>query len=637
MSPSLHASLLSVFGWVLRGSFMAGILIVLILALQFLMKNKLESRWKYLLWIPVVIRLLLPSAPESSLSLYNVFSLEAIAPGIHQQTQGLSFWHKWWKESGTESEIAVQAEPTFVAERNGFIREAAGATDPSQLSVHSQDRPMWWSGFKQLSFTNMLMLAWLSGVLILTVKTVCDQLRLKQALRTGRPIETPRLSSLFDETKLLLGVKRKVRFVASEHIPGPAVVGFYKPVVVISPRLLVTLKKEQIQYILAHEFAHIRRWDVAMNWIMHIVLILHWFNPLVWLAVHRARQDQEIACDACALDRLSPQKNNAYGQTIIHVLEHFSGSPHQPGLAALSATHKQLKRRLTMIKQFQKKSYHMSILGMTMILALGSVTLVDAKESDAKSTAQMASVQSEQDSKAALNKQWSYNLPEQITASSVNLESYTKEQEKAVKKATEAAKLIPAEDIKFIENEINRIKELTLESDDMYVLFHKYKDLNSGLDLSYWGGIQQYTAYEDYLNKAAALEGSILEHPSNLPAGYTFSKARIEGPIEGKFINEVRAEGKKSGKPIYAKKIDWKEAATIRLEYSNGKDVLAISKSTLNSEGSTKKGFFEDDFPAHIYPKYVFWHTDKFEYSISTTTDMPKKQKIEILKAAVKE
>lgn len=80
MSPSLHASLLSVFGWVLRGSFMAGILIVLILALQFLMKNKLESRWKYLLWIPVVIRLLLPSAPESSLSLYNVFSLEAIAP-----------------------------------------------------------------------------------------------------------------------------------------------------------------------------------------------------------------------------------------------------------------------------------------------------------------------------------------------------------------------------------------------------------------------------------------------------------------------------------------------------------------------------------------------------------------------------
>lgn len=170
----------------------------------------------------------------------------------------------------------------------------------------------------------------------------------------------------------------------------------------------------------------------------------------------------------------------------------------------------------------------------------------------------------------------------------------------------------------------------------MYVLFHKYKDLNSGLDLSYWGGIQQYTAYEDYLNKADALEGSILEHPSNLPAGYTFSKARIEGPIEGKFINEVRAEGKKSGKPIYAKKIDWKEAATIRLEYSNGKDVLAISKSTLDSEGSTKKGSLKMTSPL-ISIKIRFWHTDKFEYSISTTTDMPKKQKIEILKAAVKE
>ena len=78
---------------------------------------------------------------------------------------------------------------------------------------------------------------------------------------------------------------------------------------------------------------------------MHIILIIHWFNPLLWLAVHKARQDQEMACDAYALNRMSPQ-NNAYGQTIIHVLDHFSGNQRQPGLAGLSATHKQMKRRL---------------------------------------------------------------------------------------------------------------------------------------------------------------------------------------------------------------------------------------------------------------------------------------------------
>lgn len=621
MSHTLHENLLLFFGWVIRGSFMAGIMIVLVLMLQFLLKNKIEARWRYWLWFPVAIRLLLPWAPESSLSLYNVLSLEAIVPGIHQQTQVSPLW----KETGRIS-AAIHVERSMHPEASGTSEVPA----PSLESGPVQNSGYWWNGFKQIGFTNILMSVWLAGVLLLAVKTVYDQLRLKQALRTGRKIDTPLLTAVFHETKQQLGVKQTVQFVASERIPGPAVVGFNKPAIVISPSLLITLQKDQLQYILAHEFAHIQRRDVAVNWLMHIILIIHWFNPLLWLAVHKARQDQEMACDACALNRMSPQQNHAYGQTIIHVLDHFSGNQRQPGLAGLSATHKQMKRRLTMIKHFHKKSYRLSILGMAMILALGSVTLVNAKESDAGNVTSKASVQSEQDG-AVVN-----NVPDIIDPKGdIDRELYKKEREKAEKKAEAAAKALTPEDKKYIEAETNRVKKLSEETGDMYVLYHKYKDLNSGFDLSYWGGMEKFTAYEDYLNRASTLEGSILKRPANLPEGYKFSKARIEGPTEGKFLDEVRAEGKESGKPIYAKKIDWKEAATIRLEYTNGKDTLAISKFMLDSEGSKKKGFFEDDFPAHIYPKYVFWHDGGFEYSISTTWDMTREQKIEILKAAV--
>ncbi|WP_339221797.1 M56 family metallopeptidase [Paenibacillus sp. FSL W7-1332] len=621
MSHTLHENLLLFFGWVIRGSFMAGIMIVLVLMLQFLLKNKIEARWRYWLWFPVAIRLLLPWAPESSLSLYNVLSLEAIVPGIHQQTQVSPLW----KETGRIS-AAIHVERSIHPEASGTSEVPA----PSLESGPVQDSGYWWNGFKQIGFTNILMSVWLAGVLLLAAKTVYDQLRLKQALRTGRKIDTPFLLAVFHETKQQLGVKQTVQFVASERIPGPAVVGFNKPAIVISPSLLITLQKDQLQYILAHEFAHIQRRDVAVNWLMHIILIIHWFNPLLWLAVHKARQDQEMACDACALNRMSPQQNNAYGQTIIHVLDHFSGNQRQPGLAGLSATHKQMKRRLTMIKHFHKKSYRLSILGMGMILALGSVTLVNAKESDAGNVTPKASVQSEQDG-AVVN-----NVPDIIDPKGdIDRELYKKELEKAEKKAEAAAKALTPEDKKYIEAETNRVKKLSEETGDMYVLYHKYKDLNSGFDLSYWGGIEKFTAYEDYLIRASKLEGSILKRPANLPEGFKFSKARIEGPTEGKFLDEVRAEGKESGKPIYAKKIDWKEAATIRLEYTNGKDTLAISKFTLDSEGSKKKGFFEDDFPAHIYPKYVFWHEGGFEYSISTTWDMTREQKIDMLKAAV--
>ncbi|OXL83865.1 peptidase M56 [Paenibacillus sp. SSG-1] len=621
MSLTLLENVSSFFGWVIRGSFMAFILIVLVLILQFLLRNKIGARWKYWLWLPVAIRLLLPWAPESSLSLYNVLSLEAIAPGIHQQTQASS----GWKEAGRISEATVHVERSTNPEASGTSEVPVFESGPVQEGV------FWWNGFKQIGFANTLMSVWLAGVLLFSAKTVCDQLRLKQALRTGRKIDTPLLSAVFHETKQQIGVKRNVHFVASERIPGPAVVGFRNPAIVISPSLLITLKKDQLQYILAHEFAHIQRRDVAVNWLMHIILIIHWFNPLLWLAVRKARQDQEMACDAFALNRMSPQQNNAYGQTIIHVLEHYSGNQRQPGLAGLSATHKQMKRRLTMIKHFHKKSYRLSILAMGMIIALGSVTLVNAKESDSGSVTPKAPVQSEQDSKAVVN-----HVPDMIyPEGNIDRELYKTELEKAQNKAVAAAKALTPEEKKYIEDETNRVKKLSEETGDMYVLYHKYKDPNSGFDLSYWGGIETFSAYEDYLKSAATLEGSILKQPANLPEGYKFSKARIEGPTEGKFLDEVRAEGKKSGKPVYAKKIDWKEAATIRLEYTNGKDTLAISKYTLDSEGSKKKGFFEDELPAHIYPKYVFWHEGGFEYSISTTWDMSKDQKVEILKEAV--
>lgn len=229
-----------------------------------------------------------------------------------------------------------------------------------------------------------------------------------------------------------------------------------------------------------------------------------------------------------------------------------------------------------------------------------------------------------------------------LMGSSVNLAAKAQSNEKApkatVKKAAETAKSISAEEKKLIEDEIQRVKELAQESGDMYVLYHKYPKLNSGFDISYWGGIHEFTSYEDYLKKASTLKGSILKQPANLPKGYKFLTAVIEGPTEGKFVDEVRAEGKKSGKPIYVKKIDWKEAATIRLKYASGKDTLGFSKYTVDSKGSKKKGFFDDKLPAHVFPKYVFWYDGgKFEYSISTSSlDMSRKQKVEILKAAVK-
>ncbi|MEQ7053265.1 M56 family metallopeptidase [Paenibacillaceae sp. P-4] len=569
MSSTMHECLLSFFGWVIRGSFMASILVLLVLMLQLLLKNKLEVRWKYLLWIPVAIRLLLPWAPESSLSLYNVFSLETIVPDTRQQTQNASAWHNLWKRPGEKGEAAAQAENSIDSEKSNLLRGSAQISDSPHESGALWDIRFWWSGFKQLGFINMLMSVWLLGILFFAAKTVFDQLRLSRALRAAKKIETPFLTTVFRETKRLMGVKRDVQFVASEIIPGPAVVGYSKPAILISPSLLVTLQEDQLQYILAHECAHIQRRDVAVNWMMHILLIFHWFNPLLWLAVHKARQDQEMACDAYVLDRISSQEhvqqNHAYGQTIIHVLEHFSGEHHYPGVASLSSTHKQMKRRLIMIKQFDKKSYRLSILGLAMILMLSSVSLVNAKEGNAASAPQKSSVQEQEPQSAVNNEPGAVNPDGKIGTAKP-------------KEMSEGEKLQKAEESRIY-------KLLEKNPDDTYIVYVSGEILQRKKASTYYMGsvYPKFDTYEDYLNRASALKDAVLQQPVDMPKGYQFIIGEIRGPLGAHDAKEIETEATKLGKKVHSKKINWTTSSGIILEYTNGDDKITLGSRNLDS------------------------------------------------------
>ncbi|MDR0271180.1 hypothetical protein [Paenibacillus sp.] len=225
-----------------------------------------------------------------------------------------------------------------------------------------------------------------------------------------------------------------------------------------------------------------------------------------------------------------------------------------------------------------------------------------------------------------------------LFGSSVNLveaKSNKEAQEEAVKKAAEAAKSVPAEAKKAIENEENRLKELVKGSGDTYVMYYKYKQLNNGLKTSVYGLRLNYSSYKDYLKKASILKAPILQQPPNLPSGYKFSKAFIESPYQGKFFDDLIAEGVKSGKDFYTKKYDWKEAGKIELEYTDGKDELIINQYMADKEFAKLKGTEYAVMPDG--KKYAFQYgTGKYYYGISTKSNMSKEKMFEILKAAMK-
>jgi len=136
-----------------------------------------------------------------------------------------------------------------------------------------------------------------------------------------------------------------------------------------------------------HELGHIKRRDIQVGWLMTALQIIHWFNPLVWLACHRMRVDRELACDALALRYAPEEENQRYGRTIIKLLEHFGRPARAPSLAAAVESKQQLKERIQMIAKF-KKTNRIPVMAVALFAGLGLITFTDA---------QPAAVQAEKD------------------------------------------------------------------------------------------------------------------------------------------------------------------------------------------------------------------------------------------------
>src|SRR5439155_22452485 len=105
--------------------------------------------------------------------------------------------------------------------------------------------------------------------------------------------------------------------------------------------------------VILHELVHVQRRDVLLNWLLILVQGLHWFNPLVWLALRRLRADRELVCDAAVMRHLSMEERHAYGTTLIKILDSFSKTTLVPSLVPILSHKHEIHRRIIMIAQFK--------------------------------------------------------------------------------------------------------------------------------------------------------------------------------------------------------------------------------------------------------------------------------------------
>ncbi|HDX9579012.1 TPA: transcriptional regulator [Bacillus pseudomycoides] len=358
-----------VFDWIIETSLMASLLVALILCVKILLRNKLSPRWHYLLWMILIVRLLLPWSPDSSYSMYSL----------------LSYGYKTTTSAQNQPDISSKKEHVRetknMLDTNTVIQETRSIDHSPQTTKEHMIEPAHNENQKNisLSFYTIASYIWVMGVIILGFTTYLINSRLYSYIQKQPVITEERVVNIFEKCKKSMSIQQSIPLLLAGKVSSPTVFGFFRPKVLMSGVHIRQLNEQQLQHIFHHELAHIKRRDIRVNWVMYSLLILNWFNPLLWYAYSCMREDQEMACDALALTFLEEKEKISYGYTIINLLEHYSNYYQVPGLANLIRNKRALKRRIFMIKKFQKKSYRWSALGVITVIVVSLFSLLNAR------------------------------------------------------------------------------------------------------------------------------------------------------------------------------------------------------------------------------------------------------------------
>lgn len=320
---------MSALDLVVTATWKGSLLVTLVLLLTYALRGRMPARWVHALLVVALMRMVLPFAPSSPVSLFN---------------------------------LAPRREPLVVQSFESATRMARAPLPVRVPAPPPVDSRAPWQ--------NALLAIWAGGVVVATIRIAMQSRAVRRIVANAEPLANSRV---LDECREVMHVRRNVAVAISDAVHAPALYGVLRPTLLLPPH---DFADEQLRFVFLHELAHLRRFDVLMNWIAAVVHALHWFNPLVRIAVSRLAEERELACDALALESLASSERAAYGGTLLRMLDQRRLPPPVPGLVGMSTTHDQVKRRIRMIATFRAESRRG--VWMALVLVVAAISLTDA-------------------------------------------------------------------------------------------------------------------------------------------------------------------------------------------------------------------------------------------------------------------
>ena len=414
-------TLLSIF---FSATWQAALILLAVLLLLALFGERLEPRWRYLLWCVVLLRLALPILPASPWGLWrsneftanrlvvqrveqNTAQKDAVTWNEHTPAYPLVFDDRTTET--TSGEISINAQSQWQALEDASIDSqketfesdgemlTASAIDGSHdearaeqsantlyeeaaASASENEFARVWPFLKVAFFA-----VWASGMLIFTLRLLRGEVRLYRRSQFWKRATDPQLSTLLDECSRLVGVRRRVEIFLAPGEIGAASTGLLRPRIILSETAAAQFSHNELKMVLLHELTHIRRCDPIVQRAAIVLSVIHWLNPLVWFAILRLQRDRELACDAAVLHILGPHKQKEYGMVIVAFAELFSAHEQLPGLVGVFQKHG-ISRRIEMIVNYKKTKWYQSLLGAILITLVAAFGLTKAQQPQPEET-----------------------------------------------------------------------------------------------------------------------------------------------------------------------------------------------------------------------------------------------------------
>ncbi|MCI1711952.1 MAG: TonB family protein [Chiayiivirga sp.] len=141
-----------------------------------------------------------------------------------------------------------------------------------------------------------LVAAWAAGVLVLSLRLWTQWRRLRRLCREAAPLDA-RWQARFESLKQRLGVRWRISLRAGVDIAAPMLVGVLRPTILLPSALLARMPVEQMELVLLHELAHLRRLDPLLNLVQTAIVTALFYHPAVHWIARKVNEDRELCCD----------------------------------------------------------------------------------------------------------------------------------------------------------------------------------------------------------------------------------------------------------------------------------------------------------------------------------------------------